>query len=163
MRQIPGRTVSLMASICRGSRRPRHWPKRRGAKLSRLPKGLRENPDLLEKAGVDGRPVGRLALRSVISVASHQSNARLPALVPALFAGQREVVAMDHRGAAGEAQDRQDIGGGAAPDLLGVVGVVSDETAADLGAFGSAQDDGVAATEGALDLDHARRQQAGVV
>ena len=112
--------------------------------MSRLSNGLRENPDLLEKAGVDGRPVGRLALRSVSSGASHQSNARSPALVPALFAGQREVVAVEHRGAAGEAQDRQDIGGGAAPDLLGVVGVVSDEPAADLGAIGSAHDDGVA-------------------
>ena len=45
---------------------------------------------------------------------------------------------MHQLGAAAEAEDRKDVGGGAALDLVGVVGVVGDQAARDLDAVGAA-------------------------
>src|SRR6185312_10351565 len=103
-----------------------------------------ENPGLLEKAGVDGRSVDRLWLRSVSRRAKTMRDPRhwFPSL-----AGERQVIAVDHGGAAGEAEQRQHVRGRAALDAFGVVGVISDQAAADLGAVRSAYDDGVAAAE----------------
>ena len=42
----------------------------------------------------------------------------------ALFPAHDQIVAMDHRGPAGKAQDRIDVGGRAAPDLLRIFGVI---------------------------------------
>src|SRR3954451_8584571 len=60
-------------------------------------------------------------------------------------APDRQVIPMDHLGAAAKAQNRQDISRGAALDFLGVGGVVGDEPAADLGAVRPADDHRVAA------------------
>ena len=48
------------------------------------------------------------------------------AAVCALFPAHDQIVAMDHLGPAGKAQDRIDVGGRAAPDLLRIFGVVGD-------------------------------------
>src|ERR1043165_34540 len=77
----------------------------------------------------------------------------------ALFAAHHQVVTVDHFGAAAEAQNGNDVGGGAAFDAVGILHVIGDEPAADLGAVGSAHHHGVAAAKAALDLDDAGRQQ----
>src|SRR5215813_10361820 len=61
---------------------------------------------------------------------------------------------------AGPAQDRPGESSRPALDLVGIRGVIGDETAADLGAIRTAHDDGVAPGELPLDPNHADRQQA---
>src|SRR6266850_6816871 len=75
-------------------------------------------------------------------------------------APNRQMVSVNHLGAAGKAQDRQNIGRGAALDLLGVGGVVGNEAAADLGAVWPADDHRVTARKVAVDSDDACRQEA---
>src|SRR5262249_56945901 len=82
----------------------------------------------------------------------------LPAL--ALSSADHQIIPVHHFGAAAEPEDREDVGGRAALDLGGVLGVVSDEAAADLGAVGAADNDGVAAGENALHEDHPGGHQA---
>src|SRR5262249_6052446 len=78
----------------------------------------------------------------------------------ALSPAHHQIIPVHHFGAAAEPEDRENVGGRAALDLGGVLGVVGDEAAADLGPIGSADDDGVAARENALDVDDARGEQA---
>ena len=73
---------------------------------------------------------------------------------------ERHVVAVDHLGAAGEAEERLDLAAVAAGDAFGVGGVVGDEAAADLLAVHADDVDRVAALEAALDPADARRQEA---
>src|SRR3974390_1135810 len=77
-----------------------------------------------------------------------------------LFAAQHEIVAVDHLGPAGKPQDREDVGGRTALDLLGVRSVIGDEATADFGAVRAAHDHRVAPPKRALNLHDAGRQQA---
>src|SRR5262244_985695 len=63
----------------------------------------------------------------------------------ALSPAHHQIIPVHHFGAAAEPEDRENVGGRAALDLGGVLGVVGDEPAADLGPIGSADNDGVAA------------------
>ena len=71
-----------------------------------------------------------------------------------------EIVAVDHFRAAADAEDRHHIGRGAAFDLLGILGVIGDEAAADFMGIGTAHQDSIAAGELPVDPGHAGRQQA---
>src|SRR5262245_36563227 len=71
-----------------------------------------------------------------------------------------QVVTVDHLRPAADAEDVGHVPRGAALDLLGVLGVVGDEAAADLVGVGAAHDDGVAAGERTVYPDHTGRQQA---
>src|SRR6185312_2819408 len=72
-----------------------------------------------------------------------------------LCAAQNHVVAMHHRGAAFNAEDQLDVARRLADDLGGVLGIVGNEAAPDLGAVRSADHHGIAATEAAVDTDDA--------
>src|SRR5258706_7040744 len=80
--------------------------------------------------------------------------------VPKLLPAQRKIVPVNHLGPTFYAQQKQNITGRPALDLVGIRGVVGDETAADLGAVWIAHDDGVAPGELSLDPNNADRQQA---
>src|SRR5436305_506032 len=73
---------------------------------------------------------------------------------------RHQIVPVHHPGAAAKTQERGDISRRAALDLCGVLGVVGNEAAADLGTVGSADDDRVAAREHTVDANDARGQQA---
>jgi hypothetical protein len=75
------------------------------------------------------------------------------------FRTHHEVVAVDHFGPAADAQDGHHVRGGAALDLLGILGVVGDEAPADLMGVGAAHHHGIATGELPVDPDHAGRQQ----
>jgi hypothetical protein len=77
-----------------------------------------------------------------------------------LFAPQRHIVAVDHLGATGEAEDRLDLPAIATYDAFGIGEVVGDEAAADLFVGRASYRDRVASVEVALDATNAGRQQA---
>ncbi len=87
---------------------------------------------------------------------------RLPkrGLHDALIARHDHVVAMDDRGPAGRAEQNLYVLRIAPEDQDGLACVIGDEAAADLAALGVADHDAVAASEIALDADHAGGQQA---
>src|SRR5580692_249887 len=66
---------------------------------------------------------------------------------------QRQIVAVDHLGAAFDAEEQHDVARRPALDLLGIAGVVGDEAAADFGAVGAAHDHGIAAGKLAVDAN----------
>src|SRR5688500_12287721 len=68
-----------------------------------------------------------------------------------LHHGDHEIVAMHHLGAAGNAEDRENVCGRASADLLGVLRVVGNQATADLHSIRSANHNSVPAREGALD------------
>src|ERR1700722_20001250 len=78
----------------------------------------------------------------------------------ALPTPQRQIVAVDHLGAAFDAEEQHDVARRPALHLLGIAGVVGDEAAADFGAVGAAHDHGIAAGKLAVDANDADRQQA---
>src|SRR5262245_27987627 len=71
-----------------------------------------------------------------------------------------QVISVYHFGAAAKPEDREDIGGGAALDLLRIDGVVGHEAAPDLDAIRTADDNSIPAGESAVDADDASGQEA---
>src|SRR6185437_14912507 len=66
-----------------------------------------------------------------------------------------EVIAVDHFRPPADAEDGHHVRRGTALDLVGLLGVVGDEAAADLMGVGAAHHHGIAAGELAVDPDHA--------
>src|SRR5260370_24851679 len=73
---------------------------------------------------------------------------------------QHQIVAMDHLGAAAEAEDAYDLAGRFAENFRRIGGIVGREPAADFPAVEIADHDGVAAEKFALDPPDAGRQLA---
>src|SRR3954466_2402384 len=82
------------------------------------------------------------------------------AIVMSLDAPHDQIIAVHHLAPPGKSEDRKDIRRGAAFDLGGVLGVISDQAAADLGSVGSTDHHRVAAGENAVDPDHPGGQEA---
>src|SRR6185295_7121878 len=73
------------------------------------------------------------------------------AIVIRLDAPHDQIVAVHHLAPPGKSEDREDIDRGTAFDLGGVLGVISDQAATDLGSIGSTDHHRVAAGENAID------------
>src|SRR3984885_1934494 len=73
----------------------------------------------------------------------------------ALLPADDQIVAMNHFRPPGKAEDRHDIGGGAAPDFLRILDIIGAQAAADLRAIEAADEDGAAAREVAFEPRHA--------
>src|SRR5260370_10826137 len=78
----------------------------------------------------------------------------------ALLPSQHQVVAMDHLGAAREAENERDVGRGLAHDPCRILGVIGRQAAADLAIVGTADNHRVAAAEAAVDAHDSGRKQA---
>lgn len=105
---------------------------------------------------------GGLGLRGDRLIAFHevalvQGQRRSGLRVPPLFAAKHQIVAMNHFGPPGKAEDQQNVRRGPALDLLGVIRVIGHQPAPDLVAIRTAHHDRIAPPEAALDLDDACR------
>src|SRR5258708_736388 len=72
-------------------------------------------------------------------------------------ATHHQIVAVDHFRPSADAEDCHHVGRATALDLLGILGVLGHEAAANLMGVGPAHDHGIAAGELAINPDHARR------